>query len=72
MGEKLVIDYTGLNIKEVQKLPLDIFYFFRREAFIYKLSQTEDGKEYLENCWRITQTAPDRQAIRDRFSRKEE
>lgn len=71
-GEKLVIDYTGLNIKEVQKLPLDIFWFFRREAFIHKMSQTEEGREYLENCWRISQTRPDRKAIRDKFRRKEE
>jgi len=29
--------------------------------------QTEKGQEYLENCWRIEQTEPDREKIRDKI-----
>ena len=35
-GEKLVIDYTGLNIWQVQELDLDLYIFFMREAFIHE------------------------------------
>ncbi len=66
-AEKLVIDYTGLNIIDVQNLDVDIFLFFVREAYIYERSKTEEGREYLENCWRISQTKPDRKALREKM-----
>lgn len=40
-----------------------------RDAFIYNMKQTEEGKEYLEQCWIITQTKPDRKSLRDQFGR---
>lgn len=42
---------------------------YRRDAFIYKQSQTEHGREYLENAFRLEQTKPDRQGLR-RFSKE--
>lgn len=65
-----MIDYTGLNLWEVQELDLDIYLFLVREAFIYNMSQTEKGREYLENCWRMTQTKPERQRLREKFGKK--
>ena len=44
---------------------------WRRDAFIYKWNQTEKGKEYLDNAWRMEQTKPDRVALRNKL-RKEE
>ncbi len=69
-GEKLVMDYTGLNLNEIQLMELDKYLFYMREAYIYSLNQTEKGREYLENCWRIKQTRPDRQALRKKFGKK--
>lgn len=69
-GEKLVIDYTGLNIWQVQELDLDLYLFFMREAFIHEMNQTKEGRKYLENCWRISQTEPERKAIREKFKRR--
>ena len=60
-GEKLVIDYTGLNIWQVQELDLDLYLFFMREAFIHEMNQTKEGRKYLE---------PDRKAIREKFKRR--
>ena len=65
-----MIDYTGLNLWEVQELDLDLYLFFMREAFIHEMNQTEQGREYLENCWRISQTEPDRKAISEKFKRR--
>ncbi len=70
-GEKLVTDYTGLSMMDIQDLDLDIYYFLRREAYIFELSQTEKGREYLDDCWRIGQTKADRGALRAKFGRKE-
>ena len=30
----------------------------------------EKGREYLDNCWRITQTKPDRQSLREKFGKE--
>ena len=65
-AEKLVIDYAGFSLWEVQELDLDVYLFLLREAFIHSLSKTEEGREYLENCWRMMQTTPDRQALKEK------
>lgn len=64
---KIVSDYTGLNFGEISELIYDIFLYFSREAVIYKLSQTDSGLEYLEKCWIMEQTKPDRKALREKF-----
>ena len=69
-GEKLVKDYTGLNFKQIQKMDLDEYLFCMREAYISKLQQTEEGREYLYNCYRITQTKPEREKIREQIRRQ--
>lgn len=64
------MDYLHINIFQVQELPVDIYLYFMREAYITKLAGTEDGKKYLENCWRIEQTKPERQKIRENFKER--
>lgn len=36
----------------------------RRDAYIHTLQQTEKGREYLENAWRLEQTEPERDKLR--------
>jgi hypothetical protein len=43
---------------------------WRRDAYIHMLSRTEAGQEYLDNCWRMEQTKPDRPKLRKKL-RKE-
>ena len=64
-----MIDYTGLNLNEVQEMDLDVYLYMMREAFIHYNSQTEKGREYLENCWRMTQTKPDRRSLREKIGK---
>jgi len=63
----MVADYTGLNMVEVDDLDVLVYLAYRRDAFIYKMSQTEKGREYLSNAYRLEQTAPDRKSLRDQF-----
>lgn len=35
-----------------------------KDAYIYKLNQTEQGRDYLERCWLFEQTKPDRNKLR--------
>lgn len=66
-AEKLVIDYLNISIFDVQEMPIDLYLYFMRESYIYMLSQTENGRKYLEDCYRMTQTKPDREKIREKI-----
>ena len=63
----LVSDYTGLDMAEVEDLDYIDYLQFRRDAFILKMSQTEKGREYLDNAYRLEQTEPERKKLRDQF-----
>lgn len=67
---KLVCDYTGLNFNEAVELDCFTFKTVFRDAFIDKLQQSEQGREYLENCWIINQTEPDREKLRQKYKQE--
>lgn len=69
-NRRLVAAYTGLNFFQVGELDYIQYLAWRRDAFIYRMNQTEKGQEYLDNAWRMEQTAPDRPALR-KITRKE-
>lgn len=68
--ERLVMDYCHIDIYEVQEMEIDVYLFFMREAMIFENSKTEEGREYLKNCWRMEQTKPDREGLRKNFKKK--
>lgn len=59
-----------MNFFQIEELPVDTYFLLIRDAFIHKQKQTEAGREYLENCWRLEQTEPDRKALRERFGKE--
>ncbi|WP_305177778.1 hypothetical protein [Faecalibaculum rodentium] len=62
--EHLVAEYTGLTMYEVQDLDWIDFLLLRRDAFIQKMSQTDEGQKYLRNAWLFEQTDADREGLR--------
>ena len=67
----MVAEYTGLSIPQVQQLNFVQYLVWRRDAFIYMLSRTEAGQEYLDNAWSMAQTEPERVKLRKKLGRKE-
>lgn len=67
----LVAGYTGLNFQQIQALPYIEYLQYRRDAFLHHMNSFEEGREYLNNAWRMEQTEPDRAALRRKFGRKE-
>ena len=65
--EKIVADYTGLNMLDIEELDYFDYLQYRRDAFIYNMSQTEKGREYLDNAYRLEQIEPERKKLRDQF-----
>ena len=68
-GEHYVIDYTGLDLLQIQELDIDIYLYYQRQAYIHYLNQTEDGRKYLENCYYFVQKEPDRATLRKKFGK---
>lgn len=69
--EKIVSEYTGYNFDRLDELTIFEYWLLLRDAVIYNYMQTDEGKEYLENCWRMEQTEPDRRTLREKMKREE-
>lgn len=67
---KLVADYTHLNFSDVWDLDCITYKMLLRDAFIDYMKQTEEGRQYLEDAYYLTQTRPDRKSIR-KYNRRE-
>lgn len=65
----MVAEYAGISIPQVRQLDYVQYLIWRRDAYIYMLSRTESGQEYLDNAWRMEQTEPDRAALRKKLSK---
>ncbi len=72
LPEKIVSQYTNLNFLEIQELPVDIYMLLLRDGFIFEKSQTKEGLDYLEKCWALEQTSPDKKALIEKFGRGEQ
>jgi len=68
--EKIVSEYTGYNFDRIDELEVFEFWLLLRDAIIYRYMQTEEGRKYLDNCWRIEQTKPQREALRKKVGKK--
>lgn len=49
---------------EALELPCDLFLACYRCYAIERLSETEEGRQYLADCERLRQTKPDREGLR--------
>lgn len=69
MEEKIVSKYTGYDFDRIDDLGIFEFWLLLRDAIIYRNMQTEEGQEYLENCWLYDQEEPDRDMLRKYFGK---
>lgn len=61
--------YAGLSFNEVVELDCYTFKVLVRDSFIEYMSQTKEGREYLEDAYYINLTAPDKQSLRKHFGK---
>jgi hypothetical protein len=62
--KQLVSEYTGLNFLQIGEINFLQYLAWRRDAFIRRLEQSEEGRKYLDNAWRMNLTEPDRDGLR--------
>lgn len=60
-------DYAGISLPEVYSLLISDYLILRRDAFIHAYRQSEVGREWLDNAWRMTQTKMDVEGLRETF-----
>ena len=60
-------DYTGMDFDMLMHLDCITFKMLFRDAYINKMRKSEECREYLENCWLMKQTEPDRKKLRREF-----
>lgn len=68
-GRRLVSEYSGLNFLQVGQLDYGVYLLWLRDAYIDGLNRTEEGRQYLDDCWRMEQTKPDRGKLRANFGK---
>lgn len=56
---------------QIEELNIIDYLVYKRDAFINRMSRTEEGVKYLKNAHRLEQTTPDRDHLRKKFGRKE-
>nr|MBK5235704.1 hypothetical protein [Clostridium sp.] len=67
--EKIVCKYTGYDFDRLESMGVFEYWLFLRDAVIYNHMQSEEGNKYLDNCWRMKQTSPDRKRLREQFKK---
>lgn len=55
---------------EVEELDYIDYLIYRRDAFIWRMSQTKEGNKYLDKAYRLEQTEPDRESLREKFGKE--
>ncbi|MBU3153505.1 hypothetical protein KPL46_01100 [Clostridium estertheticum] len=71
MEEKTVSTYTGYDFDRLEDMCVFEYWLLLKNAIIYNYMQTEEGREYLDQCWIMEQTKPDRAKLREKYGRKE-
>lgn len=68
-GRRLVSEYTGLDFHQVGQLDYGTYLLWLRDAYIAGLNQSEEGRQYLDDCWRMEQIKPDRAKLHQKLGK---
>ena len=66
----MVCNYTNLNFNEADNLDCVTFKMLVRDAFVDKMEQSEEGRDYLDKCWTLSQTTPDYKSLKEKLERR--
>lgn len=63
----MVADYVGISLFEVYQLDLFTYWALLHDAIVYGNAQTEEGRKWLHNAWRLTQVTPDYGKLHEKY-----
>lgn len=70
LEEKIIREYTGFAFRDLEELDVFEYWLYLRDAIVYNYSQTKEGRDYLDQCWILEQTAPQRDKLRQKFGKE--
>lgn len=53
-------DYANMSIEQVDGLPYDRYLLYLRDGWLHALANSETGRKFLADLWRLTSTESDR------------
>ena len=62
---KMIHDYSGLSFNEIYELDCITYRLLLRDSIIHGLQQSDEGREYLEKCWILSQSKPDYKKLKE-------
>lgn len=65
--QKVVADYAGISLFNVYQLDIFTYWALLHDAIVYGNAQTEEGRKWLHNAWRLTQTEPEREKLHKKY-----
>lgn len=71
-NEKLVSEYAGIPLPAVYDLDVITFWALLRDSVICNRAQTETGRKWLRNAWRIIQTEPETEKLKAKYGERED
>lgn len=52
-----------MSLGDALDMPVDLYMLCYKNSLVDRLMQSEEGRQYLEDCQRYRQTKPDRAAL---------
>lgn len=62
-------EYAGVPLPRVCEFDVFVFWTLLHDAVVYNNSQTKEGREWLHNAWRLTQTEPDDKRLKQKYGK---
>lgn len=65
--EKIVAEYAGISLLDVYELDVFSYWALLHDGVVWNNAQTEKGREWLNNAWRIAQTEPQTKKLHEKY-----
>lgn len=65
--QKIVADYAGISLFDVYQLDIFTYWALLHDAIVTTNAQTEEGRKWLHDAWRIQQTTPDAEKLHQKY-----
>ena len=62
-------DYAAVSLPQVYEFDIFTFWALLHDAVVYNSSQTEEGRKWLRNAWRLTRTTPEDKKLKQKYGK---
>lgn len=63
-------EYAAVSIFRVAELDIFTYWALLHDAIVYNYGQTKEGRKWLRNAWRLTQTEPETARLKKKYGKE--